>query len=227
MSISLLSKIKSRVVPRGTKPRRIAFGLYSGLRMELDLMSRTQLYLGLWERETYPYFRKAASRCSWAVDIGAGQGELSMFLLRHSPCRKIYAFEPQQSETKVLARNLQMNGLSAGDRLLVSNQFVGSSNNSGCVSLDSLQLTRNQRGLIKIDVDGAEMEVLKGGEELLQTAPIDLVLETHSPELEADCADFLKKRGFKSELINNAWWRAIVPETRPIPHNRWLWATRD
>ena len=222
----LVSKIKSFLVPHGQQPRTVPVGLYRGLRLEIDLVSQTQLYLGLWERETHAFIRQASSRCLWAIDVGAGKGELCLFLLHHSPAHRIFAFEPQQSETNVIVRNLRLNGVSSDDRCVVLAKFVGCAPTPDFISLDSLDLDRLKRGFLKIDVDGAEMDVLRSGDGLLTSAPMDIVLETHSPSLEVGCIEFLTARGFRCEVVKNAWWRVLVPEQRPTAHNRWLWATK-
>jgi hypothetical protein len=37
----------------------------------------------------------------------------------------------------------------------------------------------------------------------------------------------LTAQGFQLEVVPNAWWRVILPEMRPIEHNRWLAAWKD
>jgi hypothetical protein len=148
-------------------------------------------------------------------------------MLRSSAATKVFAFEPQLSETAALQRNAQMNGLAGDARLRVRNQFVGRADRQDVTSLDALDLDRRQRGFLKIDVDGAEMDVLLSGRRLLAEAPLDIMLETHSAELERDCRQLLAAAGFTCQVIPNAWWRIFVPELRPIAHNRWLWATKD
>jgi hypothetical protein len=48
------------------------------------------------------------------------------------------------------------------------------------------------------------------------------LIETHSTELERACVSQLERFGFNTKIVRNAWWRYIVPEQRPIAHNRWL-----
>lgn len=104
MSINLtkvrpLAWIERRLVRKGRRPYKIPVGLFKGLALNLDLQHQTQVYLGLWERETYGYLRRAAEECEWMVDIGAGHGELCLFFLKRSGARRVIAFEPQEPET--------------------------------------------------------------------------------------------------------------------------------
>lgn len=220
-----LSRAKSLVVPAGAKPRRVRAGLYRDLTLEIDLQSQSQLLLGLWERETFPWIRQAATRCAWAIDIGAGSGELVAFLLRDSPATRVFAFEPGAHALAMTRRNLVLNGLDT-ERVILSNQFVASGGGSECVALDALAVDRTRRGFVKIDVDGAELDVLKSGEQLLREASIDALIETHSLELERDCLRHLSDRGFTCTVVPNAAWRVLIPELRPSAHCRWLWATK-
>jgi len=43
MKVGALSALKRRLVPGGVQARRVPFGLYRGLVLELDLKDRTQL----------------------------------------------------------------------------------------------------------------------------------------------------------------------------------------
>src|SRR5262249_38330461 len=118
-----------------------------------------------------------------------------------------------------LKENIDLNG---ARRITVLEQYLGIE--PGRVRLDALQVPRQQRGLIKLDADFAEFSILQSGEALLQESKPLLLVETHSPALERDCFAHLVGLGYNVEIIRNAWWRAFIPEQRPINHNRWLWA---
>jgi hypothetical protein len=93
--------------------------------------------------------------------------------------------------------------------------------------LDSLMPSIHYPCLIKVDVDGAEVDVLAGAR-MLNTQPgVRWLIETHSAELEAGCVRQLESFGFTTRIVPNAWWRVLVLETRPIAHNRWLVAWKD
>lgn len=226
MKNRLISAIKSAVVPAGVQPRKMPLGLYRGLTLEMDFRYEAQLYLGLCERETYPWIRRAMSRCQWAVDVGAGHGELCVRLMHSSAGGPIVAFEPQASKVAVLLRNAALNNCENDHRLMVVEKLAGPASSDDCVAIDDLPLDPRQRGFLKIDVDGAEMEVLEGAKTVLDRGPVDVLVETHSAALERECVAFLSGRHYDCTIITNAWWRAILPEQRPIEHNRWLWATR-
>jgi hypothetical protein len=219
--------LKALVAPPGSRPRQVRFGIYRGLLLEIDLTNQMQLYLGLQERETHRFIRQALQRCDWFVDVGAGTGELSCLALRHSAAKRVCACEPGHSERTALMRNLELNNFRDDARLVVVDKFVGSAREPGYAPLDSLPHDNRARGFVKIDVDGAEIDVLHSGNRMLSDAPVDILLETHSADLERESRAFLAGKGFSCTVIENAAWRAIVPERRPIGHNRWLWATRN
>ncbi len=205
---------------------RVPFGLFEGITLNLDLAQETQKYLGLWETETYQFIRTAAARCHWAVDVGAGAGELTLYLLLKSRSDAVHAFEPQTTEIAHLRTNLALNGLQEAGRLVIHCASASINPNPGFVALDAIGLDTQRQGFLKIDVDGQEMHVLLSATELLSKGQVDVLVETHSEALETDCTRFLENLGYTCLVIRNAWWRILVPEMRPIPHNRWLAATK-
>jgi hypothetical protein len=91
----------------------------------------------------------------------------------------------------------------------------------GTITLDSLSAAAGAPDFIKIDIDGGELDALTGGIETLRTARPDLVVETHSKQLEEDCGALLVDCGYRPVIKHN---RSVWREHRPIPHNRWLLA---
>ena len=69
-----------------------------------------------------------------------------------------------------------------------------------------------------------ELSILQSGERLLVEAKPLLLIETHSIALERDCCSYLQSCGYNTKIVPNAWWRSMIPEQRPLDHNRWLWA---
>src|SRR5882762_1745082 len=81
--------VKRLFLPEGRFFRCIKFGLARGIKMNLDLQSQSQRYLGLEERELAKYFNHCVPRCRSAVDIGANDGYYTLIFLRSSAERII------------------------------------------------------------------------------------------------------------------------------------------
>jgi hypothetical protein len=222
----MLSGLKSLFLPRGPAPRTIPFGLFRGLHLRLDFASQLQIYLGLWERETYAFVRHAASHCQSSIDIGACRGEFTLLFLSQPAMQNVIAVEPWPPNIDLLRDNLALNQKHADPRLRICTQKLGSTPASDTLSLDDLAPSMAGNLFIKIDVDGAEREILQSGRQLLSRPGVTLLIETHSLELETQCQSFLESIGYQCQIIRNAWWRFLIPENRPVGHNRWLGAVR-
>ena len=218
-----LSLLKNALVPAERKPHRVMFGLYKDITLDLDLRSQTQMLFGLWERETYAFVSAAGANVRWVIDIGAGSGEMSLYFLRQARPIEIIACEPNPSEVDAFRHHLALNGL-APDACRIINSGVGSGERA--VPLAELVRPLQGAGFIKIDVDGAELDVLDSAGGTLDSRDVAMLIETHSAELEAGCLAWLAARGYQTSIIDNAWWRRILPDGRVIAHNRWLAARR-
>jgi predicted RNA methylase len=197
----------------------IKFGVFQGINRRMIPIDRMQVIYGLWERETYRYLSRAL-RARWMIDIGAGFGEMAVLFAQKSASSPIYAVEPEQSSYTELQHTLEINQIE-NDKIKIVTSFIGQAD--GCLPLDSFDVPEGE-GFIKIDVDGAEMDVFKSGRSFLELRHPMILLETHTKKLEEECESFLKDLGYQTTIIKNAWYRAIFPEHRTIDHNRWMWA---
>ena len=213
----MLHNLKSILLSNREQVGMIWLGPFRGMKTSLVPRDSVQIRIGLWERETYRYIRRAAKSARWVIDIGAGSGELSISFALKTKADPIIAVEPWSR--RLLSGNIELNG--AG-RIIVLDQYLGIEED--CIRLDSLNVPRHERGFIKLDADTAELSILTSGERLLTEAKPLLLVETHSTALEHDCRVFLNGLGYRTEIIRNAWWRSMLPERRPLDHNRWLWA---
>lgn len=222
----LLSRIKSAVVPKGVKPRTILFGPLAGIRVELDLANNTQLFLGLFERETHPALRELSRGIKCAIDAGAAFGEQTLFFLLKTDAEKVFAFEPEPTLRAQVWKNVALNHVpDAKDRLQLVPEFVGSGDSG--FALDRLFDSIDSPCFLKLDIEGAELAALQGAVRLLRERDMRLLVETHSAELEETCCEFLVSLGYAIELIDHAPWRRILPEQRSAAHNRWFTARRS
>jgi len=194
--------------------------------MSLSLRTQTQLYLGIFEKETHTWLARLSKGIKTAIDIGAAYGEYTLYFLMKTQASKVFAFEPDVSLSPYLYENLKLNGLDQSMRLEISHKFLGASDGDQVVPLDSIESSVQAPCLIKMDVDGAEEEILNGAGKINGLPGIRWLIETHSRDLEVACEEILRASGFQTRIILNAAWRAFVPEQRPIEQNRWLAAWR-
>jgi hypothetical protein len=140
---------------------------------------------------------------------------------------QVVAFEPSETARQWLLRNLQLNRIpTAGGKCMVSSKTVARSDTSEACTLDTLLPVIQPPCVVKIDVEGAEVEVLNGASGLLRRDDIRWIVEVHSRVLEDQCQALFAGAGLRTRIVDNAWWRVVLPEMRPLEHNRWLVAMR-
>jgi predicted RNA methylase len=208
---------RKALLPGGLHFRRIPFGITRSLRIENDLHQYVYLWLGLYEYETQRHLRRLAIVGAHAYDIGAASGVASLALAKLTK-RTVVAFEADPEAlvglTAHLAANPRYRGL-----IEVERRFVGRATDSTTVRLDDYVVGREPPTLLKIDVEGAELDVLLGALQLLRQHRPHLLVETHSYRLEQDCGDLLLEIGYRPLIIPR---RRRLKEDRPAVHNRWL-----
>src|SRR4029077_5941730 len=106
-----VSWVKNLVVPEDRKARRIVFGPFQGILMELSLRHQTQIYLGLFEREIHGWLERLSSGIQTAIDIGADRGEYTLYFLMRTKATRVLAFEPSPESLPLLQENLKLNSV--------------------------------------------------------------------------------------------------------------------
>ena len=210
--------IKRLLVPEGRQLRRLRGGISKGMLMELDLSHQSQRYWGLDERELVAAFRRLIPGSRSLIDVGANDGYYTMAFLQ-SEAARVIACEPGPAMEQLLA-NARANGFETGERFIAEHRFVGQG--AGAVSIAELVKGLPRPIFLKVDIDGGEGELLESAEGCDCLSDLRWLIETHSTELEEQCISWLQAHGYTTRIIYNAPWRILLPEQRPIPHNRWL-----
>lgn len=183
------------------------------------------LYLGFAELELL-FVLKYANNNHTFVDVGANSGEYSILL---SGIRKIksYSFEPSTLAYSRLRENVVKNNLEEyiftnklalgserkGGYLTNNHDLMNFVSNDGGAHLEQIQIETldnclsdinlKSKLIMKIDVEGYELEVLKGANNILKSGQIEmLVIETNDSGLnfgssDLEIARFLSTYGFQ------------------------------
>lgn len=219
-----MKRLIKRFLPQGRKKRRLLGGISKGLIMSLDLQSQLQRYLGFDEREIASVISELSSSAHTLIDVGANDGYYTMAFL-DSGAECIVACEPGPIGDQLIA-NAAANGHELSARFRIERRLIGS--DAEAVALAKIVDGSPRPTFFKVDVDGAELDVLRSIEHYPYLSDTFWVVETHSQELENRCLDWFAGHRFQTKIISPALWRRLIPERRPIAHNRWLaaWPAR-
>jgi FkbM family methyltransferase len=202
-------------------PLRESFG--GGLRFEGNLAADSSLLRMVLLRHARPplapVLDAALAAGSRFADVGANLGVYTLWAARRvGPGGRVFAFEPAEAPRNRLRRNLELNGF---ENVLVEARAVGAEKGRIALrlvegssarasrygpdpagpgevpmtTLDAYFDGRRPPELVKVDVQGMEGEVLRGGSALLRGAqPPALLFEARADELEAagtSCSELL------------------------------------
>ena len=147
-------------------------------------------------RDLDPYI--APDKC--AIDVGAATGHITNYLAPR--CKRVFAFEAvepvyhqlkkmEERHSNVTAFNAAVgdfNGVATiyvDDKRLSNSGFQdlvgGPSVQVAAVTLDSVMYDAMDIGFIKVDVEGTELEVLKGAANILAKQRPNLMVEIYKP----------------------------------------------
>ena len=167
----------------------------------------------------------AAVRPGYVVyDVGANVGFYSLLASRLvGPRGRVMAFEPAPANLRYLRRHVALNhsanvevvdaAVSDRERFMRfdegPNRYEGRLAAHGgievrCVSLDEFASTHAHPDVIKIDVEGGELDVLRGAAGLLASRRVTILLATHSEQLRRECRQLLDESGYSSTEIDGA-----------------------
>jgi hypothetical protein len=207
--------VKRVVFPSGLKPRTIRGGRLKGMRCRLDLRQSLQPWCGTYEQCLQDWLVEHVRPGATCVDIGASDGYFSLLMAKLAgPSGAVYAFEPN-GVTEIRA-NFGLNAQIPLARLEAFTAFVSATSGSGSVSIDELVQEReiDAINVVKIDVDGAEMNVIQGMMGTLRQFHPHLFVEVHSRDLLATVQQVTAQLGYTMKLEEPP-----THEHRPIDYN--------
>jgi FkbM family methyltransferase len=196
-----------------------------GILLTPPISPRTQM-LGIYETPASKILEKELKDVRLFIDVGAHVGYYT--LLASKIAKEIISIEPNPFNYKLLKFNLRINKIKNAYALnIAASNYNGESgifipklkgriatdeskldNNINkikirVVKLDGLLLKIGKNpDVIKIDVEGSEMQVLEGLQETLRKGVKCLMIEVHSEENKAEVISFLKSLGYKITQVS-------------------------
>lgn len=181
-------------------------------------------WLGSYEMSKRLAFEREIQPSAVVYDIGANVGYFSLLAgVLVGEKGQVIAFEPLPRNVSYLRKHISLNKLgnihvfeaAVSDHDGEATFDLGPSTAMGhiskkggikvpLVSLDSLIASSELRppDYMKIDVEGAEFEVLRGAKRLIKSHRPIIFLDTHQREAHHKTLSFLTEQGYKLEIID-------------------------
>lgn len=202
---------------------RIPMGLGQGLRVAVQegQSASLHLYAGTAEAEIAPHVRRLLAPGMRCVDIGGNNAYYAMIFARLTGTEVVsidFADEAIALAEGNLALNPQLAPLVRLERCYVADEVAPE---RGIATLDDL-LARGviePPDFVKMDVEGAELAVVRGAGHTLREHRPRIIAETHGHEVEAAVAQLLLSADYGVRIVTQRRW---LREGRPLEGNRWL-----
>ncbi len=215
--------------PKGVKIS-MKHHLGQNLKFWFDAKTDNGFILGFYEKLLAQTLAENLSNGFTFYDLGAHWGYFSLIASNMvGPTGKVYSFEPLPTNYSRLEKNIRINDInnieafnnavsSNVGTVAFSNQKDSFANNYIKASDDTIQVVTTSLDqfvyleghrppdFIKIDVEGAELDVLKGAKKILSEVRPLLHLSTHeihNPGVDQKCNDMLAKMYYKLSVISH------------------------
>ena len=234
-----------RAIARQIAPR---VSLAGAQRIQLDLTDLVDpmIFEEIYVEHTYP-IERVRFQPDLVIDCGACSGMFALLARAHFPAARIIALEPEPNNFIRVRQNIDLNsaqieampvavGLDAGQVKFSGEGFGGhlaSASEPNTITVEMISLPellrqcRPQQLVLKIDIEGAEREILPAIVELLPPQTV-IFLETHHEE--SICTSYLQPylaAGFIHDLIRHRLEadqvslyveRLLVRDLSPVRH---------
>jgi FkbM family methyltransferase len=178
---------------------------------------------GTYEPQQTKIFTEQLRRGHTLIDVGAHVGYYALLAAKLvGEQGRVYAFEPNPRNCAFLKQHVAVNALenvrveqtAVSDRNGTARFHPGKGSGTGrlatsgpvevaTIRLDDFCAANHiAPNAIKCDVEGAELDVLRGGERTILTHKPVLFLSTHGTSIHNACMSWLRERGYELSPIN-------------------------
>jgi precorrin-6B methylase 2 len=214
-------RLLKSLLPDRSMPMRVWRGPFRGASVVMNPRHSMRKVLGVYEHELNPWLEAALPRVSRVIDVGANDGYFTFgcaaAFRRLGRTARIIAIEAQQQHIDQLRASARQHP-DAGIELV--HAYAGAVPADGVVTLDSLDTGDREQTLIKIDVEGAEEDVIAGAQQWLRPSN-EFLIEVHAEAMLPRLMATFAANGLPLMRIDQQplWW--LGRETRELG-NWWL-----
>lgn len=216
--------ILKRLLPNHPVPTRIWRGPFRGARIVMNPRDSLRKIFGLYEHELNDWLEQALRRVTRVVDVGANDGYFTFgcaaAFKRLGKSGEIIAIENQDQHIVKLRRSVEEQGKTNVTYQLVQ-AYAGREDRPGFVTLDSLGKAGEQtNALVKIDVEGAEVDVVEGGRKWMHPSNC-FVIEVHEERFLPQLKEIFAAQGHALLQVDQRPVPVLGREEREL-NNWWL-----
>lgn len=226
----LAKSVARKVWFREGAVRRCFLGPYAGLAFEMSpqlLGSRMVVYYSAYEPEVTSLLSQVVHPGMVVFNVGAHLGIHALYmakLLKNQGA--VYAFEPCPENFLLLQRNVKNNQL-FGQRIFAVRQAVGASDGPAGLTIGDTDgthhltrlgeaatlevevttldrfcsMTHQRADLILVDIEGEELSLLNGSEDLIRSCKPRFILEHHGTAARTQITNWLTSRNYSIRSI--------------------------
>jgi hypothetical protein len=207
---------------------RILRGPFRGAVIVVNPRNSLRKVFGLYEHELNAWLKDVLPRVTHVLDVGANDGYFTFgcaaAFRRTGRIGEVIAFEPQQEHMESLQKSLE-NQPAGATKITLLQTRVGGKVAAGETTLDAVRLRIGDPGtragtLVKIDVEGAELDVLHGAESWLNPTNFFLI-EVHQHSFLKRICTLFATRGLRLTRVDQQPLPLLGREMRS-EENWWL-----
>lgn len=219
--IGKIIRLPLRLIP-ATKVMTVMSGSLKGKKW-IKGSHNISVVLGTYERKQSAEFAQFCKDSKTFLDLGAHVGYYTLLYHFNSSNGKIYAFEPSEVNAKLFRKHMELNGVgeyklfeaAVSDKEGVlsfkktSTTVAGKLDEEGESKVNVVKLSKliadgtiAMPDLIKMDIEGAEINVLRDLKDILTNKKPVMFVSTHGKQVHLGCVDLLKEMGYQLKPLD-------------------------
>jgi hypothetical protein len=220
----MITRAIKKLLPNHPRPMTVLRGPFRGARIFMNPRASLRKVTGLYEHELNGWLAQALPKVTRVLDVGANDGYFAFgcaaAFQRLGINGEIVGYEPQTVHCDTLQETVGLQSPGQAKVKVVQAMVGAKVHAPDTVTLDASEAVDRERTLIKIDVEGAEVDVLAGAESWLKPSNLFLI-EVHAESFLDTIPEIFARHGLKLRRIDQQPLPLLGREVRE-ESNWWL-----